>query len=761
MSRVIYAIVVFSIAAAANKQHHRDGQPREVQEPKSSLEHALQRSEGPVEIPQEFEFPNQHVVAAEGSSSILAVSSLWKASFALRTTVVVLSAIAVIGLAMSGMWFWKQTPSNTQKGVDEEEKGLEIDAEEGKPLAAEAVVEQAKEKASPDYEEKVREMMQQVQDKYGSKFQAGGEVATMLQDKAEGFADKAKALVMNELNDTAGSIAKALEMDDFMALLDWDAAIAANFPPLSILLAGLLVPVNLGISFACHLSQVVLVLLPLLVVTLWSEYADWDHPCKSIPGLRLWARVVMATALAVAVARLVMIARIKSAMSALQAKSEEMKAQLAKAESAGDNVSVGDLKELFIAHSNTLQFAVVCESRCNTSVFSHIVGFGTLIWLLSTFYNTYLYFAYMFVPGVVAFHPSAADDPSYCAAWVTVCASKVAIVVAVLFFFMNVATVFFWLTETAITSEAFTTKLSSQARAFDSSNMGIPAAQLLVRAFVVRAKADVLVAKFAVSVREKSALAREYEETESRLLALKAQVAKKDAEVSKMEEHMEKQGGGTIEAQVERMSEKGLDFTSMQAKASLLIDEAKAQAASTGIAATDEIEKLVEYLNELMTQVTNSDSFKAAQAKAEEAKKVAEDAAQQAAAAAERAATEAAKQAQDLAQQAQASASDAMEKLQDPALMEQAQAMAAQAKEQGQAMATKATASASDAMEKLQDPALMEQAQAMAAQATEQGQVMAKKAADTMEKAQAVAAQAKKQGQAVATKGRKAKKGSK
>ena len=44
------------------------------------------------------------------------------------------------------------------------------------------------------------------------------------------------------------------------------------------------------------------------------------------------------------------------------------------------------------------------------------------------------------VQGVVAFHPAAAEDPSYCAAWVTVCASKVALLVAVLFFFMNLAT---------------------------------------------------------------------------------------------------------------------------------------------------------------------------------------------------------------------------------------------------------------------------------------------------------------------------------
>jgi len=597
-----------------------------------------------------------------------------------------------------------------------EPEAVKVEAAEPAAKEAETVVEEAgkqteNEEAPEDYEEMVCQMMQKAQDKFGAKFEAGGEVMKILEDKAATFGDKAKALVLNELNDTAGSVARALEEEDFMALLEWDATIAANFPSLSILLAGLLVPVNLSISYACHLSQLLLVSVPLLIALVWSEYADWDHPCNAIPGLRSWARIVLAAVLACTAARIAMMKRIKSAETDLKQKSAEMRAEIAKAEADGE-ISVADLKTLFLNHSTTLQYAIVCESRCNSSVSAHMVGAGTLIWLLSTFFNLFLYFKYMFVPGVVAFHISAAGDPTYCAAWVTVCASKIAVVVATLFFFMNLCTVFCWLTQTVLNLSS--DKIAAAARSFDNANMGIPFAQLVVKAFVTRAQTDVLVAKFAVSMREKNDLHREYTDTETRLMALKSQVERKEQQVKKIEEEMETNGGGTIEASVERMTQSGLDFGTMQQKGAAIIDAAKAQAAGLEVAATDEIEKLVEQLQELMKQVTESDSYKAAQAKAAEAQAAAEEAAKQAQAAAEDAAKQAqemaeqaakqaqdmaeqaAKQAQDIAEQAKASADEAMQKLQDPALLEQAQAMAAQAQQQGQAMAAKAQAAAKD-----------------------------------------------------------------
>lgn len=530
----------------------------------------------------------------------------------------------VIAAGAVGAYFYlnkdKQTTEDVEAGSIKAEKSA---------LTSEALTSQAE------------DMIEKAKERFGSKLSADGDVVQILQGKAQGFGERLKALVMNELNSAASSVGKALEADDCAAILEWDSNISANFPSLSVLLAGLLVPVNLSINYACHVSQVFLVLLPIGVVTALSEYADRDHPCTSIPGLRLWARITACTVLLVMCCRLIMMKRITSAQRDLRAKSEAVRSKLAHLEKDPRDLSFTDLRELFAAHASTLQQAVVCESYCTSPVMSHIIGFGTLIWLLSTFYNTYLYFAYMFVPGVVAFHPAAAEDPSYCAAWVTVCASKVALLVAVLFFFMNLVTVALWIFQSVLNSSAVSSKISMQARLLDSANFGIPAGQLLVKAFLFRAESDVLTAKFAVSMRESSELAQMYADTEARLNALKEKVNRKEGSLEKMQKEIDALGGGSLEASVQRMSEKGLDFDELRGKGVAMVEAAHQQAAQMEVAATDEIEKLSERVQEIIKQVTESDSFKAAQAKALDAAEKAQQTSK-----------ELASQAQDLAQTA-------------------------------------------------------------------------------------------------------------
>jgi len=539
-----------------------------------------------------------------------AVADPWWTGAVVGTVVVVAAA--------AGVYFYM----NKDKQTSEDVEAGSMKAEQKTALTSEALTSQAE------------DMMEKAKEKFGSKLTADGDVVQILQGKAQGFGDRLKALVMNEMNSAASSVGKALEADDCAAILEWDSNISANFPSLSVLLAGLLVPVNLSINYACHVSQVFLVLLPIGIVTALSEYADRAHPCTSIPGLRLWARITACTVLVVMCCRLIMMKRITSAQRDLCAKSEAVRSKLAHLEKDPRDLSFTDLRELFAAHASTLQQAVVCESYCTSPIMSHIIGFGTLIWLLSTFYNTYLYFAYMFVPGVVAFHPAAAEDPSYCAAWVTVCASKVALLVAVLFFFMNLVTVALWIVQSVLNSSAMSSKISMQARLLDSANFGIPAGQLLVKAFLFRAESDVLTAKFAVSMRESSELAQMYADTEARLNALKEKVHRKEGSVEKMQKEIDALGGGSLEASVQHMTEKGLNFDELRGKGMAMVQAAHQQAAQMEVAATDEIEKLSERVQEIIKQVTESDTFKAAQAKAldaaDAAQKTSQDLASQA-----------------------------------------------------------------------------------------------------------------------------------
>lgn len=95
-----------------------------------------------------------------------------------------------------------------------------------------------------DYEDLVRKLLQRGAQSMAPKVAKGVQVASILSDKLSSFTTKAKALVVTELTDTLGSVAQSLQMEEFMVLLDEDAALKANLPPISVLLAGLLVPVG-------------------------------------------------------------------------------------------------------------------------------------------------------------------------------------------------------------------------------------------------------------------------------------------------------------------------------------------------------------------------------------------------------------------------------------------------------------------------------------------------------------------------------------
>ncbi|CAE7343513.1 trpD [Symbiodinium sp. CCMP2456] len=474
----------------------------------------------------------------------------WEASETLRNQLYVLAAVCCFALAGSLVFFWTSTPGSDRKEIDE-------------PEAVEAAIPaKVVEEAGPslaDYEDLVKSVMQRTADHLGPKVAKGAQVQSIVNDKVGSLADKAKAFVMTELTDTVGSVATALQMEEFMVLVDDDAAVAASFPPLSVLLAGLLVPANLNLNIACHLLQTFIVLLPVLCVVGYSEYADADHPCKSIPGLRLWARTVGVIAGLVTLARLVLAIKCLLAKSAIRRKNEEMKEQLAKATGHASSTGIEELKQLFLFYATTLQHAVVCEGK----------------WLLTTFFNTYLYFAYMFVPGVVAFHPSAADESSYCAAWVTVCAAKISVLLAVLFFFVNVMTVFCWASETVLSMESVSSKIIAKAKAFDNVGLGLPVAQLLVKVLLLRGSTDILCARLAVHLREKDGLSQELVETESRLAQLKAEIEAKDKQVEAIKAEMSSDGAG-----LEAAKSRGEEVIQSAREKSAVLEQQIAEAAA-------------------------------------------------------------------------------------------------------------------------------------------------------------------------------------
>ncbi|CAJ1341102.1 unnamed protein product [Effrenium voratum] len=564
----------------------------------------------------------------------------YEASSTLRVQLYITVVMCAIFLAAALIFFWTSTPANEKKEVEEEE----VPGEPAPEPAAENSEAPDLGPALEDYEDLVRMLLQRGTQSMAPKVAKAVQVASIISDRVSSLTTKAKALVVTELTDTVGSIAQSLQLEEFMLLLDDDAALAANVPPVSVLLAGLLVPANLNFTILCHLLQVVLVLIPVLAVAAVSEYVDWNHSCASIPGLRLWARTVGALAGLIALARVLQALQCFAAKAQIRRKNDEMKEKLEQATSSPSASGLEELKQLFVFYAATLQHALSCEARIRANVFSHIVGFGTLLWLLTTFWNLWLYFGYMFVPGVVAFHEAAAGESSYCGAWVTACAAKISILLALMFFFGNVLTVFFWLSETTLSMDRIAEKIVAHAKAFDQLSLGLPVAQVLVKAVLLRGSTDILCARLASQMREKDGLSQELAATEQQLAKLKSELEAKDQEVEVIKAQM-LASGGSLAAQAERIT--AGNFDAAKAHGEEVLEEAKRKVAMLEQQTGEEIEKMLVHIKAMMD--------KAAMA-AEEARIQARAVAAQAATAAGEAANKASAYADDAKKQVAAAA---------------------------------------------------------------------------------------------------------
>lgn len=597
--------------------------------------------------------------------------------------------LLVVGLGVAG---WYVATSQSDHSKDEAEQ-----------------VARDEESTLEDYEELLRKVFQKGAQLVGPKVSKGAELLGLVNKKMNVITDKAKALVVDEFYDTAGSVAEALKLEEFMVFLDPDAAKSANIPSLQVMLAGLLVPVNLLISLACHALTILLVLLPVLLLNSFSELVDGRSPCVGVPGLRAWSRTVIVLAVTITVARLGLMFKIYRAKATVQEKSAETRSKLVKAE---DQVRSGiraidEVKQLFISHSATLQFCVVEEQKIRQSPLAHVVGISTLLWLLTAFWNLYLYIRYLSMPGVVEFSEDAKTDPTYCAAWVTASVAKVSILVTLMLFFANVMTVFFWLCDSSLSSDGVVNSILEQAKACDRFTLGVPVVQFFAKALLFRGTTDTLSMQLAAAMKDKSALSKELEDTEQRLGELKKQVEAKESECDEFKSQMVNgRGDDRLQAAADRIidANNGI-FEVVQQKGNEASEELRSRACALEDSTNQEINKVMTKLQDLMKLVQESEHFKEAQRQAVAAREAAEAAATEAKEKAIAASMEAQHAAEELRAQAAAAT--------DPANL---QAMKEKALAQAQALKEQAEAAADDMAQQAaaQAQAIKEQAAAVA-----------------------------------------------
>jgi len=487
--------------------------------------------------------------------------------------------------------------------------------------------------ASADFEALLKTGLKVAAQKFGPKLSKAHSVKSIVESKLWGFPVKAKALLVDELAGALGTFLSAVEAEEAMLLLDMDKAVSANFPPMATLLAGILSPSLLGLAMAVAMAQLYIVIIPVLALSSWALWEDYDAVC-SIPTMLLWTKAQLGIGVFLGIANAVLAHKIGAGKRALHAKTETMQARLAAVQARGTKeLGADELRELFVCNSVLVEEALRLEDEVKGSVWHHAVGVGTAAWLLMIVWTFVLVFGWTFVPGLVAFSEEAKANLNYCGAWASVLTARLTCVLSLLFLVVNLLVLAHWLCTLMVRSQSFASAVLQKARDIDSRGIGLPVAELCAKAFLLRGSSDTYGAQLAVANAEKAHLEAERTELAKRIAQLDGDIDASASAVKNLQADV-----GEDEAAATTALASALERAEEVGEKSLA--EAQREAAELAAVGYEELTQLLERFMGLAEQLQDSGAYKAAIAKAQDLAQTdlqtaAREAAQQAGAAAE------------------------------------------------------------------------------------------------------------------------------
>lgn len=459
----------------------------------------------------------------------------------------------------------------------------------------------------------LRELVCRSLQRVGPTLAKGQALQNTVERSIQTITGKAQQLLMAELNCAAGSICKTLDAEEAMLILDWDAAVRANFPALTVLLAGVLAPTVLQVNLYGHVAIVTLLLFPVLLLCLWAAWQDYGVPCNAIPTLFWWLYAQAVLALVLCLARLIMVWQIRAGQAKLQEKAAEFQKERRGKKVIG---SMGELQELFVSHSVLVQHALLIEESVANSLWNKIVGAGTFAWIVVTLWGTVLVLGWTFVPGIVAFHHDAAiaaGADHYCGAWATVFVARLVVIIGILFFLVNTVSVLSWASNLALATPSVQGKARHWARTFDAKFQGLPVMQALFKAFVLPRELDTASAELAAQIHEQTLMEQETATCEARLQELKDQLEAQRKRTKKLQSSVTSDPNNKMEeklALLEKRSRSAMDAGEWKKHGTDAIEQARANAMDLEEASTAELERVFTRIKEAADQLQNSETTK-------------------------------------------------------------------------------------------------------------------------------------------------------
>jgi len=481
-----------------------------------------------------------------------------------------------------------------------------------------------------DYERLFLLVAQRAAQTVGPKVAKGQAIRNTIMGQLSNLRSKTKTFFFNEFNFTAGALLKAAEMEEAAIIFDWNNQVSSNLPAASVLLAGALSPTLLSIRQALHLFLLLLGPLPILLLCIWAIVYDWGKKC-AIPSIFAWSWTQGALGLLLSVGHLMMFLKIRSGLKTLAAKSEELNEKLKASEATStEDGDMSGMREFFVAGSMLLQQALLVEDNMRRSFWTNLTGVSSLLWIATMFWDYVLVIGWTFWPGIIAFHPKAekvAPD-AFCGAHVTVFVARFCCVLHLIFLLVTLVATVSWLSDVFVNSPSYGRSLLKAAEKADEGMLGVPIAQTLVKAFVLRGGADMASTQLSLSLQDKSQLERQRQEIQKQVDDLSKQIT-----VCYTEEVTLKRASGIAEPEcvsdgMDAAAEKDLDqvMGAMQGQVAAL-EQATAkepeamqgQAVALEQATAKELEAMMKKITELVNAVQDADTYKSAVSQAQAA----------------------------------------------------------------------------------------------------------------------------------------------
>merc|ERR1719201_81662 len=183
----------------------------------------------------------------------------------------------------------------------------------------------------------------------------------------------------------------------------------------------------------------------------------------------------------------------------------------------------------------------------------------------------------------------------------TVIVLRVSMLLSVLYFFLNLGTVIQFLSDVMIESPSFSNAVLKQARDVDKQGVGMPVAEMLIKAFLLRGGSDTIDARLAVVQHEKASLKKEAILLEGKIASLESHIGTKEKEVADLTESTK--NGGDLAAACSHLTSDSLDTAAWKAQGAQCIQSAHDRAAAVQDGATDQLEALWD-------KIAESDAYK-------------------------------------------------------------------------------------------------------------------------------------------------------